>query len=187
MKGLEKCVRLVILGCLAGFASTAVGESDHEDAAMAQMMTRLAGYEWQIPSSPLPVENASAVLLQIASDEAVAGYIRNRAVATLSLYPTDSVWAYLTARIAEGGRVDRRRAVDVLCEGFLPRRSEQVTNLLGPLLAAEDPHLRARSAACLQRVETGAAGTMLEAYRRTISNDWEATAAGFDPGGTIAP
>ncbi len=169
--------------CVA--ATTATGESNFSEAVTDEVIARLAGYEWQMPEEPLSIQNAPAILIQVAGDERHARYIRTRAIATLSLYATDPVWAFLAARVERAVGVDRRRAVDVLCDGFVASRSSQVTSLLVPLLAAEDPHLRARSAVCLGHIGSEEANAALVAYRRAIENDWEATAAGFTAGDAL--
>lgn len=173
-------LRILPLTLMAALMFVA-GPSIAEDAGEDKVLGRLQGYEWQIPSSPLPVRDADRILISVADDENQPNFIRARAAAALTLYPTDPVFAFFENQLrSAASAVRRRRSVDAMCVTFLPDRSARVESLVSPLLASSDPHLRARSAHCLRNIGSDSALEALSAYRNSVALDWEASAAGFD-------
>ena len=145
----------------------------------SDILDRLQGYEWQLPTEPLPVAGAEAELIRIASDKTQPNFIRGRAVAALTVYPSDEVWTFYSARITAASEnnpastVSRRRTVDALCSTFLPDRAEAIQALLTPLLNEADAHLRVRVAQCLENIESEGARSALGVYRSGIGESWE--------------
>ncbi|HAK50684.1 MAG TPA: hypothetical protein DCM54_02100 [Gammaproteobacteria bacterium] len=145
----------------------------------SDILDRLQGYEWKLPAEPLREEGAQAELIRIASDRTQPNFIRARAVAALTVYPSDEVWTFYSARITAASennpanKVSRRRTVDALCSTFLPDRAEAIQVLLTPLLNEDDAHLRVRVAQCLENIDSHGAKSALGSYRSGIGESWE--------------
>jgi hypothetical protein len=177
LPGIALLATLMFLPTLV--AAETGAETAAENGAENDVMAHLQGYEWQIPSSPLPVRDADRILIEVASDESRPNFIRARAAAALTLYPTERVFDYYENQVRTAASVVRRRSVDAMCVTFLPGKSARVESLVSPLLTSSDPHLRARSAHCLRNIESDSARQALSVYRNSVA-EWEATAAGFD-------
>lgn len=140
----------------------------------------LQGYEWEVPSAPLPIANAEETLIEISSDPNQPSFIRARASAALMRYPSDQVWDFYAEQVTSApGKVSLRRTVDTLCATFVDSKAVDVQKLLMPLLSAEDPHLRVRVAKCLKQIDTQAVRRALSAYQSGIGQGWELDATGL--------
>ncbi|MBD3648362.1 MAG: hypothetical protein HUJ31_13120 [Pseudomonadales bacterium] len=149
------------------------------DARRDDVMSMLRGYEWE----PALVRGALndetwPLLMDIAKDESLPRYIRSRASAALTQYPTEEVWQSYAERLDTETGAARRRVVDAICEGFVERREERVEVVMKPLLGATDAHLRSRAAICLERIDTESARRALQQYRQRVSSSWEAQLIG---------
>jgi hypothetical protein len=173
-------IPLLIIVVLS-FCASAIAE---DEAAL----DLLQGYEWQLSEVRLLELGPDAYrdFLTIARDETQLNFIRARAVTALTRFPNDEVWVFFESGIvdnhglvAEQGVVKRRQLVEGLCSSFLASRPEAVGEILSPLLKESDVHVRAKSAKCLQQVDSAEAQNALAEYRSSISKSWELKAAGF--------
>ena len=152
----------------------------------------LQGYEWQLSEKRLSELGPDAYrsFLSIARDKTQANFIRARAMTTLTHFPNEEVWNYFESGLTseqglsnreKGGaeKVYSRQLVEGLCASFLESRPEQVSEILMPLLEANDAQLRIRTANCLQSVDGKKAERALSDYQSKISEPWELKAAGF--------
>jgi len=147
-------------------------------AVASDVMALLQGYEWKVPSDPLPIANAEQALIDISSDPGQPNFIRARASAVLTLYPSEKVWDFFVGQVASpSNKVTLRRTVDGLCATFVASKASDVQKLLMPLLSAEDAHLRVRVAKCLKRIDSEEAKTALSTYRSGIGEGWELDAS----------
>lgn len=148
-------------------------------AVASDVLALLQGYEWDVPSEPLPIANAEQALIDISSDQGQPNFIRARASAVLTLYPSDRVWDIFVGQVASpSNNVSLRRTVDGLCATFVSTtKATDVEKLLMPMLSAEDPLLRVRVAKCLQQIDSEAAITALSTYRAGIGEGWELDAS----------
>ena len=144
----------------------------------SDVMSLLQGYEWQVPSDPLPIANAEQALIDISSDPGQPNFIRARASAVLTLYPSDRVWDFFVGQVAlPSNKVSLRRTVDGLCATFVTSKAVDVQKLLMPMLSNEDPHLRVRVAKCLKQIGSDEAQAALSTYRSGIGEGWELDAS----------
>lgn len=172
----QATVRVLLL-CIVMLMSAPSSASERE-----AVLRLLDGYEWQVNEAAfrqLP-EDTWQVLLEIATDMDLMKLTRSRASAALTLYPNDAVWAYFSRAITEPETpVQRRRAVEALCQAFRVEERPAMETLLVPMLEASDAHLRTKVASCLQSVNSERALQALARYRERIEEDWEVRAAGF--------
>ncbi len=170
-QSLQVSLMLVALAAGTSFAS-----GGHE----AAVLTALEGYEWSPRHTALMLgTDGEAALIAVADDEAVRSLYRQRALAAIAEYPTETALDYLANRLGERDRmIERRRVTDALCDGFGAIEPERVRLLLEPMLVETDPHLRVRAANCLLRPGFEAARPALDRYQRRVQGTWEAKAAG---------
>ncbi len=149
----------------------------------SQVEGLLQGYEWEVDADAFARLGAGTdrVLLAIATDDAESPLIQSRARTALGLYPVPAVWDFFKAEILQAqGAVARRQGVEILCKAFSGTRLADIEPLLAPLLQSEEVHLRAGVARCLSQAgvssQTRAA---VERYRMSITEIWEARAAGL--------
>lgn len=157
---------------------TAVPSFAADRAAVAGLLT---GYEWHLDAhafGKLPPDTWQT-LIAIANDPAETNFIRQRAMAALTLYPNNAVWTWFDARVASAKGAVRRRSVDALCAAFATRRGPAVEAAVSPLLQSTDAQLRVSAAKCLRQVGGSKAEAALSQYRAHIRHAWEARAAGF--------
>jgi hypothetical protein len=160
------------LACLAMFytltmtpilsAATAVAaehSSEHD-----KVMATLQGYEWQLDLAVLRALPAGAWrdLLAVVDDNTQAGFVRERAAASLAAFPNDEVLA--------------GRQVESLCMGFASQRPLVVEQALLPLLEETEGQLRLPAARCLQAMDLPSSQPALARYRGQVANTWEARA-----------
>lgn len=150
----------------------------------------LRGYEWHPDKAALDRlgPDVYRALIDIAGDNTATNLVRGRAMAALTLYPNDEVWAWFAGAVsdtADGAR--RRRLVDAMCDAFAAGKGDAVESLVAPLLAAGDVHLRISAAKCLRKVGGSRAEAALAAYRQGIRQPWEARAAGFKEKDEVKP
>lgn len=151
-------------------------------ADRAAVVNLLNGYEYRPDKAALDRlgPNVYRALLDLAGDDAATNLMRGRAMAALTLYPNDEVWAWFVSATKDVRHpVLRRRAVDAMCKGFAAQRGDALVSALAPLLQATDAHLRVSTARCLREIGGRNADAALSAYRKTIHQPWEARAAGF--------
>jgi len=144
----------------------------------------LQGYEWQLPEEKLRLIGPDVYkpLLAIADDEQQVNFIRARAALALTIFPNDEVLEYFEREITLGkDSLRRRQLVQDFCTAFLQRNPAKVESMLIPLLKEPDARLRSNAARCLQEVDSDESKKALTSYGATISETWEARAAGFKP------
>ena len=148
----------------------------------------LQGYEWQLPEDKLDELGPDIYesFLRIARDENQLNFIRARAVTTLGQFQNDEVWSFFkSGLVADGGlvrqqsNVQRRQLVEGICSSFVASKTDEVREILIPLLSESDAHVRTKSANCLQRIDSPEVENALTKYRSTILEPWEMRAAGF--------
>ncbi len=147
------------------------------------VLNLLQGYEWKLPEQAFHQLGEAAVssLIEIAEDENQVNFIRARAAAALTLFPSDAAWDYYESEITVGiNRVRRRQLVQNFCTSFALTRPQQVEAMVMPLLREPDAHLRVKSARCLSKIDGDQSREALATYRASITEPWEARAAGFN-------
>jgi len=147
------------------------------------VLNLLQGYEWKLPEQAFHQLGEAAVssLIEIAEDENQVNFIRARAAAALTLFPGDAAWDYYESEITVGiNRVRRRQLVQNFCTSFALTRPQQVEAMVMPLLREPDAHLRVKSARCLSKIDGDQSREALATYRASITEPWEARAAGFN-------
>lgn len=98
-------------------------------AVASDVMALLQGYEWEVPSDPLPIANAEQALIDISSDPVQPNFIRARASAVLTLYPSEKVWNFFVDQVASPlNEVSLRRTVDGLCATFMVSKATMSKN-----------------------------------------------------------
>lgn len=143
-------------------------------AVASHVMALLQGYEWEVPSDPVPIANAEQALIDISSDPVQPNFIRARASAVLTLYLSEKVWNFFVGEVASSSnKVSLRRTVDGLCATFVVSKATDVQKLIMPLLSNENPQLRIRTEKCLQQIDSIEAKTALSTYQTDIGEDWE--------------
>jgi hypothetical protein len=143
-------------------------------AVASDVMGLLQVYEWEVPTDPLPIANAEQALIDISSDPVQPNFIRARASAVLTLYPSEKVWNFFVGQVASpSNKVSLRRAVDGPCAAFVASKATDVQKLIMPLLSNEAPHLRIRTEKCLQQIDSIKAKTTLSTYQTDIGEGWE--------------
>lgn len=147
------------------------------------VLNLLQGYEWKLQEQAFHQLGEAAVgsLIEIAEDENQVNFIRARAAAALTLFPGDAAWDYYESEITVGiDRVRRRQLLQNFCTSFALTRPQQVEAMVMPLLREPDAHLRAKSARCLSKIDGAQSREALATYRASITEPWEARAAGFN-------
>jgi HEAT repeat protein len=152
------------------------------------VLNLLQGYEWKLQEQAFHQLGEAAVgsLIEIAEDENQVNFIRARAAAALTLFPVDAAWDYYESEITVAmdrvamDRVRRRQLVQNFCTSFALTRPQQVEAMVMPLLREPDAHLRAKSARCLSKINGAQSREALATYRASITEPWEARAAGFN-------
>lgn len=152
------------------------------------VLNLLQGYEWTLQEQAFHQIGEAAVssLIEIAEDENQVNFIRARAAAALTLFPGDKAWEYYESEITVGtdrvamDRVRRRQLVQNFCTSFALTRPQQVEAMVMPLLREPDAHLRVKSARCLSKINGAQSREALATYRASITEPWEARAAGFN-------
>lgn len=161
------------------YAGQSAADERTADESSVSIMPLLKGYEWQFDPDKfkaLPPDSYQA-LLQIARNRDHPGFIRERAMAALRLYPNDEVWAFFHEAVRNtADKVKRRRAVQAMCQAFAENHAGRVANAIVELLEDEDPHLRVKVARCLKILHSESTRERFERYRSRISKTWEATA-----------
>jgi hypothetical protein len=175
------------LACLAMFytltiapilsAATAVAaehSSEHD-----KVMATLQGYEWQLDLAVLRALPTGAWrdLLAVVDDNTQAGFVRERAAASLAAFPNDEVLAFYVQSLgATQQGLHRGRQVESLCMGFASQRPLVVEQALLPLLEETEGQLRLPAARCLQAMDLPSSQPALARYRGQVANTWEARA-----------
>lgn len=181
---LNSPIRLTIFLFAIGFsglhtAGHSAADERTADESSAPIMPLLKGYEWQFEADKfkaLPPDSYQA-LLQIARNRDHPGFIRERAMAALRIYPNDEVWAFFNEAVRNtADKVKRRRAVQAMCQAFAENHAGRVENAIVELLEDEDPHLRVKVARCLKTLHSESARERFNGYRSRISKTWEAKA-----------
>jgi len=157
-------------------------------ASDEEVLNLLQGYEWKLQEQAFHQlgEAAASSLIEIAEDDNQVNFIRARAAAALTLFPGDAAWDYYESEITVGinrvaiDRVRRRQLVQNFCTSFALTRPQQVEAMVMPLLREPDAHLRAKSARCLSKINGAQSREALATYRASITEPWEARAAGFN-------
>ena len=167
------CSAIRLLVFLSAIGLTGV---HYANESTDRVMPLLKGYEWQFDSdkfAALPPDSYHA-LLQIAGSRDHPGFIRERAMVALRIYPNDEVWAFFNEAVSNAAsNVKRRRAVQGMCQAFAETHSRRVEDAIAKMLDAEDPHLRVRVARCLKSLDSESAREKLSSYRSKISESWE--------------
>ncbi|MCB1644350.1 MAG: hypothetical protein KDI36_02810 [Pseudomonadales bacterium] len=164
--------RLMIL-CLMTVASFA------QASVRDEALNLLQGYEWELNEAQVQALGAAgkSALLDIAGDPSLAGFIRERAAASLSAFADDEVRKFYLDRLETTvSPTIRRRTVEALCETW---DATSLESTLIPMLKSDDTRLKVIVANCLQSVDSDAARAALAEYRISIRDSWELNAAGF--------
>ncbi len=162
--------------------------SPETQASDEAVLSLLQGYEWALQEQAFHQLGEAAVssLIEIAEDENQVNFIRARAATALTLFPGDEAWNYYESEITAANdraaidRVRRRQLVHNFCTSFALSRPQQVEAMVMPLLREPDAHLRAKSARCLSKINGAQSREALATYRASITEPWEARAAGFN-------
>ncbi len=136
-------------------------------SAMAE--STLSGYDWNGEASTL----GEGELLRVAKDHSVPAYVRARADYSLTQYSSEAVWNHFGGKLQSGVSLEIRRTVDNLCLAFSDVEAWDLTGLLAPLLAKDDPHVRVRTARCLKTLSAPPARQLIRDYLATVENEWE--------------
>ncbi|MBQ62356.1 MAG: hypothetical protein CMQ19_09805 [Gammaproteobacteria bacterium] len=147
-----------------------------------EVVDLLQGYEWQLPEEKLRHIGPDVYkpLLAIADDERQVNFIRARASLALTAFPNDEVLEYFEREISLGkNNLRRRQMVQDFCTAFLQLKPANIESTLIPMLKEPDARLRSNSARCLQNIDSDKSKGALASYGATISESWEARAAGF--------
>jgi len=153
----------------------------------SKVLPLLDGYEWQLNPARFEALPADTylTLIEIANDDSTLSYTRGRVMVALALYENETVWLFFKNRLARSeSTVQKRRAVEAICDVFLSSKTEHLKELLKPMLASSDVHLKTKAARCLGEVIKLSPDSEVEAallaYRETIKENWERSAAGFN-------
>lgn len=146
------------------------------EQSSVQVMPLLKGYEWQFDADrfrALPPDSYRE-LLQIARNETLPRYMRERAMVALRIYPNDEVWTFFDDELSNAANSMRqRRAVVAMCQAFAIDRPQRVERAIIDMLGSEDPHLRVKVARCLKILNSESALQRFRSYRSKISEAWE--------------
>lgn len=172
------------------FGMLPAAASDRED-----LLLHLSGYEWRIEDVPRLEAAADQLLLGIVQDPLLPAVTRARAEALLVRVPTNAVWRYLVARIADSqstsedqlAAVARRRQIEVYCDAFGATRPAEVAEQLAPLLLEQNQHLRISTARCLGRLDASLAREALRTFGQSTTDPWTRRAAGLPRQGEEEP
>jgi hypothetical protein len=157
-------------------AAVAEHSSEHD-----KVMATLQGYEWQLDLAVLAALPAGAWrdLLAVVDDNTQAGFVRERAAASLVAFPNDEVLAFYVQSLgATQQELHRGRQVESLCLGFASQHPLVVEQALLPLLDETEGQLRLPAARCLQAMDLPSSQAALARYRGQVANTWEARALG---------
>ena len=153
---------LLSLFCCPGFG----------DESTPAVMPLLKGYEWQFNPDQfraLPADSYQE-LLRIAGSVDYPGYIRERALAALRIYPNDAVWSFMYGDLRNSTDiVRRRRLVEAMCAAFAGQRPRRVEDAIVNMLDSADAHLRVKVARCLGTLDSESAREQLDRYRSKIT------------------
>ena len=168
------CTLTIVPIVSAAAAAAAEYSSEHD-----KVMATLQGYEWQLDLAVLRALPAGAWrdLLAVVDDNTQAGFVRERAAASLAAFPNDEVLAFYVQSLgATQQGLHRGRQVESLCMGFASQRPLVVEQALLPLLEETEGQLRLPAARCLQAMDLPSSQPALARYRGQVANTWEARA-----------
>jgi hypothetical protein len=177
------------LACLAMFCTLTVmpimsavtAAAAEHNSEYDKVVATLQGYEWQLDLAVLRALPARAWrdLLVVIDDNTHAGFVRERAAASLVAFPNDEVLAFYVQSLGAAQQgLHRGRQVESLCMGFASQRPLVVEQALLPLLDDAEGQLRLPAARCLQSMDLPSSQAALTRYRGQVANTWEARALG---------
>jgi hypothetical protein len=168
------CTLTITLAAGAMRAAAAEPLSDND-----KVMATLQGYEWQLNFAVLNALPAAAWqdLLVVVEDNTQPVFIRERAAASLVVFPNDEVLAFYVQSLGEKNQgLHRGRQVESLCMGFASQRPLAVEQAILPLLETSEGRFRLPAALCLQAMNLSSSQAALTRYRDQVANTWEARA-----------
>lgn len=129
----------------------------------------LEGYEWQLSPQQFICrgKGVDAALREIASDETLPSYYRQRALTALSLFPNPDTATYLEQVISDSASHPShvQRALSSYTEAFARKQPNRVTEVArNALMLSSDYQIRAAAAETLARVRTTGAKETLRGY-----------------------
>ena len=173
--------RLACLAILCTLTMTPITSAAAHSGEHDKVVATLQGYEWQLDLAvlrSLPAE-AWRDLLAVVGDKTRAGFVRERAAASLVAFPNDEVLAFYVQSLGAAQQgLHRGRQVESLCMGFASQRPLVVERALLPLLDEAEGQLRLPAARCLQAMDLPSSQAALTRYRGQVANTWEASALG---------
>lgn len=160
-------VRLLLISLSMCFFALSAGL--HAQTQIGAVKSLLEGYEWElVPERFICAgKGVDVALREIASDETLLNYYRQRALAALRLFPNAENASYLEQVISSSASHPSQvqRALYAYAKGFAGKQPERVTEVArNALVLNTDYQTRTAAAATLATLRTSGARTALRVY-----------------------